>query len=217
MSVRGGFIPGPPPVMIASAALDAAGNKQVYKTGSSLIKFGLAVPIATVSVILLIAALIAVGNGAYTIGTFITFLIGACGFAFIYWLFSGVDPADAPPPQQFQQQQFQQQPQFQQQQQPQFQQQYQQPQYQQQPWQQYHPAWHPQAQYHGYDYMQVAPPSGHANPAEWHRAQLSKLNVAKQKDPTAALHQKWYQEHQQHHEEQIATHEASGKQEEQGK
>jgi len=103
MSVNGGVAP---LVMLAPAALELAQNKEVHKTGTSLFKMAFAGPIAIVSIILLISALIAIGNGAYTMGTMIVFLLACAGFGSIYWLFSepGQNVSQQQYPQQYQQQ-----------------------------------------------------------------------------------------------------------------
>lgn len=93
-------------VMLAPAALEVAQSKEVHKTGSNLFKMGIAGPIAIVSIILLISALIAIGNGAYTMGTFIVFLLACAGFYSIHWLFSETPEYMPPQPQYMPQPQY---------------------------------------------------------------------------------------------------------------
>jgi len=108
MSVDGGVAP---LLMLAPAALEAAKSKEVHRTGTSLFKMAFAGPIAIVSIILLISALIAIGNGAYTMGTMIVFLLACAGFYSIHWLFSE-PPQYAPPQPQYAPQQYAPQPRY---------------------------------------------------------------------------------------------------------
>lgn len=98
--------------------------RETHNFGFGVVKTLVLIPFIIVSIILLIAALIAIGNGAYTMGTFITFLIGGAMLYGCYWVISGagsianehVEPHYAPqqqyyqpsqqyyPPQQYQQQ-----------------------------------------------------------------------------------------------------------------
>lgn len=74
------------------AVTQAAQNKTVWQgvgtahaEGMSLAKKLILAPIVIVCIILLIAVLIAIANGAYTMGTLVTFIIGAGGLYGVYW------------------------------------------------------------------------------------------------------------------------------------
>lgn len=123
----------------------------IHAEGISFAKKLILAPVVIVCIILIIAVLIAIGNGAYTMGTLITFIIGAGGLYAVYWFTlpdeSLTTRAHEIEDYQFKaeqrykmmqqqyQPQYQQPPQYPRYQQPQYQQpvQYQQPQYQQQP------------------------------------------------------------------------------------
>lgn len=78
---------------LIQTGLQAAQNKTVWQglgatqaEGLSLAKKVILIPVIIVCIILIIAALIAVGNGAYTIGTLITFSLGVGGLVAAYWV-----------------------------------------------------------------------------------------------------------------------------------